>query len=77
MFISVALRCMPQEVLERHVGDLVAEDGGQHVVVQPEVEDAAGDEDLAARQGEGVGHRHVEELKVKGNFWNSVCCANS
>ena len=51
----------PLEVLEGDVADLVAEHGGQHVVVEAEVEQAAGDEDLAPRQGEGVRHRHVDQ----------------
>src|SRR6185295_1191665 len=51
-----------------HVADLVAEDVGQHVVIEPEVEHAGGDEDLAARQREGVGHRHLDDAEGEGEL---------
>ncbi len=49
-----------------HVGDLVTEEAGQHIVGEVEVEHAAGDEDVAAGQGEGIGHRHLDQVEAEG-----------
>ncbi len=52
-------------VLLDHVGDLVAQQAGQHVVVGLEIEHAAGEEDVAAGQREGVGHRDVDQEEAE------------
>ncbi len=49
-----------------HVGELVADQAGEHVVGEAEVEHAAGDENMAAGQGEGVRHRHVDQVEAEG-----------
>ena len=41
--------------------DLVAEQGGELVVVEPQLDHAAGEEDLAAGQRERVGLAHLDE----------------
>ncbi len=48
-------------VLAHHVADLVAEERRQGVVGEPQLEHAAGDEDVPAGQGEGVRLRHVRQ----------------
>ena len=54
-----------QEMLGGDVRDLVPEQVGEHVVGQPQVEHAPGHEDLARRQGEGVGDGSVDDGEGK------------
>ena len=48
----------------QHVGDLVADDGGQLVLVGGDVEQAGVDPHVAARQGKGVGVLGLEHLDL-------------
>ena len=52
-------------VVEHHVADLVPQQAGQHVVVEAQLEHAAGDEDVTAGQGEGVRLRHVDGVEAE------------
>jgi hypothetical protein len=57
-----------QVVLLDDVADLVAHHVGEHVVVQPQVQHAGGDEDLAGGQGEGVRDGHLDDAEDEGEL---------
>src|SRR3546814_6221792 len=61
---SGALRHLLGRVARHHVPHLVAQHGGKLVVAFGHLQHAAVDADLAARPGQGVGRRLLEELEL-------------